>query len=83
MTPGRTPGARKYLILAAVGEARLLRPPPGNLGVFADLFGQRLGNQPIQSGCMAPPPVAPPRAVPRSTADHAQLPAGGRGSAPA
>ena len=35
-------------------------PPPGNLGVFADLFGQRPGNLPIQSGYMAPPEVQPP-----------------------
>ena len=58
-------------------------PPPGNLGVLADLFRQRPGNQPIQSGFMAPPEVeAPPSAVPRSAIGHTQLPARGRGSAP-
>ena len=35
-------------------------PPPGNPGVFSALYGQRAGNQPIQSGFVAPFPVAPP-----------------------
>ena len=43
---------------------RLHPPPPGKMGVLSAWYGQRPGNMPIQSGFMAPFPVAPPVQLP-------------------